>query len=110
MLPNDMNLQTGKVKNYNNKTMVASSGSRIGNNLKINLDDNKHVEKDEPDVKSRMEEIIKTKLDIKSKKEDKRGIQMTKTKHNMNEITYEEEKAALILGITAVFTVWWIFT
>ena len=26
----------------------------------------------------------------------------------MNEITYEEEKAALILGMTAIFTVWWI--
>ena len=26
----------------------------------------------------------------------------------MNKITYEEEKAALILGITAIFTVWWI--
>ena len=24
----------------------------------------------------------------------------------MNKITYEEEKAALILGITAIFTVW----
>ena len=26
-----------------------------------------------------------------------------------NEITYEEEKVALILGTTAVFTVWWMF-
>ena len=34
---------------------------------------------------------------------------MIKTEPNMNEITYEEEKAALILGITSIFTVWWIF-
>ena len=43
------------------------------------------------------------------KKEHKEDIKMIKTKHNMNEITYEEEKAFLILGITAVFTVWWMF-
>ena len=34
---------------------------------------------------------------------------MIKTKPDMNEITYEEEKAALILEITSVFTVWWMF-
>ena len=26
-----------------------------------------------------------------------------------DKITYEEEKVALILGITSVFTVWWMF-
>ena len=34
---------------------------------------------------------------------------MIKTKPDMNEITYEEEKAALKKGITAIFTVLWIF-
>ena len=52
--------------------------------------------------------MIKTKPDIKSKKEDKQDINMMKTKPDMNEITYEEENAALILGITSIFTVWWI--
>ena len=47
MLPSDMNLQIGKIKNYNNKTLVASSIFNIGTNLKINLDD------DKPDVKSK---------------------------------------------------------
>ena len=46
---------------------------------------------------------------IKSKKQDKQDIEMMKTKPDMNEITYKEEKTALILGITAIFTVWWIF-
>ena len=27
----------------------------------------------------------------------------------MSKMTYEEEKAALILGITAIVTAWWIF-
>ena len=52
---------------------------------------------------------IKIKPDIKSKKQHKQDIKMIKTKPDMNEITYEEEKAALILGITSMFTVWWIF-
>ena len=30
-------------------------------------------------------------------------------KPDTNEITYEEEKVALVLGTTAVFTVWWMF-
>ena len=54
---------------------------------------------DKQDIK-----MIKTKPDIKSKKEDKQDIEMIKTKPDMNEITYEEEKAALMLGITAIFT------
>ena len=41
-----------------------------------------------------------TKPNIKSNKE---------LEHDTNEITYEKEKVALILGTTAVFTVWWMF-
>ena len=69
-----MNLRIGKIKNYNNKILISSSGFNIETNLKINLDDDKHIENDKPDVKSKKEEIIKTKPDIKSKKEDKRDI------------------------------------
>ena len=52
---------------------------------------------------------MKTKPDIKSKTEDKRDIEMMKTEPNISKMTYEEEKAALMLGITDIFTVWWIF-
>ena len=44
MLLSDMNLRIGKVKNYNNKILVASPSFKIGTNLKINLSD----EKDKP--------------------------------------------------------------
>ena len=79
MLPSDMNLRNGKIKNYNNKILVSSSSFNIGTNLKITLDDDKHIENDKPDVKSEKEEnqdikIIKTKPDIKSKKENKQDI------------------------------------
>ena len=34
---------------------------------------------------------------------------MIRAKPDTNKVTYEEEKVALILGTTAVFTVWWMF-
>ena len=101
MLLSYMNLHIGKVKNYNNKILISSPSFKIGTNLKINLDVKfKEVEmvKTKPDVKQRKEP------DVKSNKEQKQDV-----KPDMNKITYEEEKVALILGTTAVFTVWWMF-
>ena len=34
---------------------------------------------------------------------------MVKIEPDMNKITCEEEKTALILGMAFIFTVWWIF-
>ena len=42
-------------------------------------------------------------------KEHKQNVKMIRTKPDTNRITYEEEKVALILGTTAVFTVLWMF-
>ena len=56
MLPSDMSLRIGKVKNYNNKILVSSSSFKIGTNLKFNLDG----EKDKPDVKPKKEPDIKS--------------------------------------------------
>ena len=117
MLPSDMNLRIGQIKTYNNKILVSSPSFKIGTNLKINLDG----EKDKPDVKPKGEGIVKTKPDTDSnkehkqdvkpnvefKKEDKQDIKMIKTKPDTNKITHEEEKIALVLGITSIFTVWW---
>ena len=118
MLPSDMNLWIGKVKNYNNKILISSPSFKIGTNLKINLDvKSKEVEivKTEPDVKPKVitkpniEPNEKRKQDVKPNiKFDRENNQDVK-KPNTNKITYEEEKVALILGTTAVFTVWWMF-
>ena len=120
MLPTDMNLQIGKVKNYNNKILISSPSFKIGTKLKINLDG----EKDKPDVKSKEVEMVKTEPDVKPKVKTKPNIEPNKEhkqdvkpkiksnkelKHDTNKITYEEEKVALILGTRAVFTVWWMF-
>ena len=97
ILPSDMNLQIGKVKNYNNKILISSPSFKTGTNVKINLDE----VKDKPDVKSEGEGIVKTMPNI----EFKRDVKMMKTEPD----TYEEEKVALVLGITSIFTVWWMF-
>ena len=64
MLPSDMNLWIGKVRNYNNKILISSPSFKIGTNLKINLDG----KKDEPDVKSKEAEMVKTEPSSKGKK------------------------------------------
>ena len=105
MLPSDMNLRIGNVRNYNNEILISSPSFKIGTNLKINLD-----------VKSKEVEMVKPKPDVKPNvitkpnKEHKQDVKPNiKFEQNTNEITYEEEKVALILGSTAVFTVWWMF-
>ena len=124
MLPSDMNLRIGNVRNYNNKIMVSKPGFNLGTNLKIDLDGEQAKLKDKPDVKSKEVEMIKTEPDVKPKvttkpiiESDKKHKQDVKPniksnkelKPDTNEITYEEEKVALILGTTAIFTVWWMF-
>ena len=116
MLPSNMNLRIGKVKDYNNKILISSPSFKIGTNLKINLDvKSKEVEmvKSEPDVKQKKEPDVKSnkehKQDIKPNIKFDRESNQDVKKPDMNKITYEEEKVALILGTTAVFTVWWMF-
>ena len=118
MLPSNMNLRIGKVKDYNNEILISSPSFKIGTNLKINLDVNsKEVEmvKTDPDVKPK----VITKPNIEPNKEHKQDVKpnikfdresnQDVKKSDTNKITYEEEKVALILGTTAVFTVWWMF-
>ena len=113
MLPSNMNLRIGKVKNYNNKILISSPSFKIGTNLKINLDvKSKEVEmvKTEPDVKPKVITKPNIEPNEKRKQDVKPNIKSNKElKHDTNKITYEEEKVVLILGTTAVFTVWWMF-
>ena len=73
MLPSNMNLRIGKVKDYNNKILISSPSFKIGTNLKINLDvKSKEVEmvKTEPDVKPK----VKTKPNIEPNREHKQDV------------------------------------
>ena len=126
MLPSDMNLRIGKVRNYNNKILISSPSFKIGTNLKINLNVKSKEVKSEPDVKPKVitKPNEKRKQDVKPNiKFDRESNQDVKKPDLLNsqfnyvekrsklndKITYEEEKVALILGTTAVFTVWWMF-
>ena len=71
MLPSDMNLCIGKVKNCNNKILISSSSVKIRTNLKIIIDG----EKDKPDVKSKEVEMVKTEPDVKPKVITKSNIE-----------------------------------
>ena len=118
MLPSDMNLRIGNVRNYNNKILISSPSFKIGTNLKINLDVKfKEVEmvRTEPDVKPK----VKAKHNVEPNKEHKQDVKpnikfdreskQDVKKLDTNKVTYEEEKVALILGTTVIFTVWWMF-
>ena len=110
MLLSDMKLRIGKVKNYNNKILISSPSFKIGTNLKINL----HGKKDDPDVKPKGEGIVKTKPNIEPNKEHKQDVKPNiefdkESRPDTNKIAYEEEKVAFVLGITSIFTVWWMF-
>ena len=113
-----MNLWKGNVRNCNNKILISSPSFKIGTNAKINLNvKSKEVEmvKTEPDVNPK----VKTKPNIEPNKEHKQDVKpnikfdresnQDVKELDTNKITYEEEKVALILGTTAVFTVWWMF-
>ena len=142
ILPSDMNLRIGKVKDYNNKILISSPSYKIGTNVKVNLlssdrrlngdvkskevDNQRLMVRTEPDVKPKVitkpniepnkeyKQDVKTntKFDRESNQDVKKPdlLSSTKDRSKLNDkITYEEEKVALILGTTAVFTVWWMF-
>ena len=118
-----MSLRIGKIKNYNNKILELKSYFKLGINEKINLDEEKGkpegegIVKTKPDVKQMKEPDIKSnkehkqdvKPDIRLNKQHKHDVKMIRTKPDTNKITCEEEKVALILVTTAVFTVWPMF-
>ena len=118
MLPSDMNLKIGSnIRGYNNKILVSSPSFTIGTNLKVNIDndDTKVAKTDKLDVEHNIKPNKGDKQDvkpvIKPNKEHKQDVKPNRPdiKQNVetdtNKITYEEEKAALVLGTTAVFTV-----
>ena len=113
MLPSDMNLRIGNVRNYNNKILISSPSFKIGTNLKINLlsSENQRLNVDVKSKEVKTEPKVITKPNIKPNKEHKQDVkpnikfEQDVKKPDTNEITYEEEKVALILGTTAVFTV-----
>ena len=91
MLPSDMNLKIKSgVTGYNNKILI-SSNLNLGVNKKVNVSQKLHRE---------------NKLVNVSKKKHK---ELVKKQENDTLISHEDEKIALILFCTTVFTVWYMF-
>ena len=136
MLPSDMNLLIGNVRNYNNKILISSPSFKIGTNLKVNLlsSENQRLNIDVKSKEVKTEPDVKPKVITKPNKEHKQDVKpnikfdresnqdvkkpdllssqfnyVEKRSKLNDKITFEEEKVALILGTTAVFTVWWMF-
>ena len=89
--------------------MVSKPGFNLGTNLKINLDGEQAKLKDKPDVKPKVTTKPIIESDKKHKQDVKPNIKFEQDVKKPDTITYEEEKVALILGTTAVFTVLWMF-
>ena len=100
MLPSDMNLQIGKIENYNNKIRISLPSFKIGTNVNINLDEDKPDAKPKnlPAIESNKEHKQDVKPNMELKKEDQQELKMIKTEPGMGKITYEEEKVALRKG------------
>ena len=122
MIPSDMNLRIGKVRNYNNKILISSPSFKIGTNVKVNIDVKSKEVKTEPDVKPKVitkpnkehkqdvKPNIKFEQDVKKPDLLSSQFNYVEKRSKLNDkITYEEEKVALVLGTTAIFTVWWMF-
>ena len=108
MLPSDMNLRIGKIKNYNNKILESKSYFKLGINEKINLDEEKgkpdakpwpkskpnvksnkeHKQDVEPGIRLNKEHKQDVEPDIRLNKERKQDVKMIKTEPDTNKITY----------------------
>ena len=94
-----------------------SSDRRLNGDVKSKEVDNRRLMvRTEPDVKPNKEHKQDVKPNIKFDRESNQDVKKpdllssTEGRSKLNDkITYEEEKVALILGTTAVFTVWWMF-
>ena len=111
MLPSDMNLRIGNVRNYNNKILISSPSFKIGTNVKVNLlsSENRRLNDDVKSKEVKTEPKVITKPNKEHKQDVKPNIKFEQDVKKPDTITYEEEKVALVLGTTAVFTVWWMF-
>ena len=96
MLPTDMKLKikTGTVR-YNNKILVSDGKFILGRNEKVNS-------LETPAISHKDSNIVKQTADSETAVSHK-DLEKKPT------IAHEEEKIALILSLTGIFTIWYLF-
>ena len=113
MIPSDMNLKirSGTVR-YNNKILVSDGNFSIGKNYEVNLmtpasKNHKTNSLETPTIKNHKTNSLETP-----------AMKSTKTAVNLERaadleqktiIFHEDEKVALVLSLTDIFTIWFIF-
>ena len=111
MIPSDMNLKirSGTV-GYNNKILVSDEKFILGKNGKVNS-------LETPAIKNHKTNSLETPT-IKSHKTNSLETPTMKSTHNSERtadleektiISHEDEKVALVLSLTGIFTIWFIF-
>ena len=99
MLPSDMNLKirSGTV-GYNNKILISNGKFILGKNDEVNSSET-------PVMKSHKGSNVVTQTVVTHKDSGKTTV----TQEQKMTITHEEEKIALILSLTGIFTIWYLF-
>ena len=98
MVPSDMNLKirSGTV-GYNNKILVSDGNFSLGKNENVNA-------LETPAIKSHKDSnLVKQTADSEKTAVTHRDLERKLT------ITHEEEKIALILSLTGIFMIWYLF-
>ena len=100
MLPSDMNLKikTGTVR-YNNKILVSDGNFSLGKNENVNLMT--------PAIKNHKTNSLET----PAMKSTQTAVNSERTAdlEQKTIISHEDEKVALVLSLTGIFTIWFIF-
>ena len=101
MLPSDMTLQIrlGTV-GYNNKILVSDGKFSLGKNEKVNS-------LEAPVIKSHKDSNVITQTAVTHK--DSETAVTHKDLEKKPTVTHEEEKIALILSLTGIFAIWYLF-
>ena len=107
MLPSDINLKirSGTV-GYNNKILISDGKFILGKNDEVNsLEAPSTLQAETPVMKSHKGSNIVTQTVVTHKDSEKTAV----TQEQKTTITHKEEKIALILTLTGIFTIWYLF-
>ena len=100
MLPSNMNLNIGaNVSGYNNEILISKSNFSLGVNSVVKVNVNAKLSETKLSEHKKAH-IVKPVVKLTKSKS-------TNVKSTSSSITHEEEKVALILLLTAGFTIWW---
>ena len=102
VLPSDMNMKirSGTV-GYNNKILVSDGKFNLGKNEKVNS-------LETPAIKSQKDSNVVKQTAVTHRDSEKTAVTYRDLERKLT-ITHEEEKIALILSLTGIFMIWYLF-